>query len=262
MAGSIRAKGLLQNPIARLAGDEIHSLEGGERRHEALVLLAARTLADGRSTADVSSRFSVTEAFGCLRIKLGVSRGLERSMILFVCVLLSCFLAGMPSLAWAELAVGTAAPAFLTEAAQGGRERTFTLSEVLTEGPVVVYFYPKSFTSVCTEEAHLFAEAMAEFETLGSSVIGISADTIETQREFSRTACRDKFPVAADPQGDIVKAYDVLGWKQGNSIFASRTSYVITPDGKIASVLTAADAGSHIQSALTFVKSWRARHVR
>jgi peroxiredoxin len=183
-------------------------------------------------------------------------------MTLFTRLLLSSLLAGLPSLARAELAVGTMAPAFSTEAAQGGRDRTFTLSEALKGGPVVVYFYPKSFTSVCTEEAHLFAEAMSEFETLGASVIGISTDTIETQREFSRTACRDKFPVAADPQGDIVKTYDVLGWKRGDSIFASRTSYVITPDGKIASVLTAGDADSHIQSALRFVKDWRARQVR
>jgi peroxiredoxin Q/BCP len=178
-------------------------------------------------------------------------------------LLLSCFLVGvLPSLAWAELKGGTAAPAFSAKAAKGGKELTFTLSEALKKGPVVVYFYPKSFTSVCTEEAHLFAEAMPEFETYGSSVIGISADTIETQREFSRTACRDKFPVAADPQGKIVKAYDVLAWKEGDSIFASRTSYVITPDGKIASVLTAQDAGSHIQSALKSVKSWKARQVR
>jgi peroxiredoxin len=177
--------------------------------------------------------------------------------------LLSCILAGLlPSLAWAELMVGTTAPAFSTKAAQGGAELTFKLSEALKNGPVVVYFYPKSFTSVCTEEAHLFAEAMSEFETLGSSVIGISADTIETQREFSRTACRDKFPVAADPQGKIIKAYDVLAWKEGDSIFASRTSYVIAPDGKIMSVLTAADAGSHIQSALKSVNAWKARQVR
>jgi peroxiredoxin len=177
--------------------------------------------------------------------------------------LLSSFLAGLlPSLAWGELTVGTTAPAFSTKAAQGGAKLTFKLSEALTKGPVVVYFYPKSFTSVCTEEAHLFAEAMPEFETLGSSVIGISADTIETQREFSRTACRDKFPVAADPQGKIIKAYDVLAWKEGDSIFASRTSYVITPEGKIVSVLTAADAGSHIQSALKSVKAWKARQVR
>ncbi len=177
--------------------------------------------------------------------------------------LLSCFLAGLlPSLAWAELTVGASAPAFSTKAAQGGTELTFTLSEALKKGPVVVYFYPKSFTSVCTEEAHLFAEAMPEFETLGSSVIGVSTDTIETQREFSRTECRDKFPVAADPDGTIVKAYDAMALNLGITMFASRTSYVITPDGKIASVLTAGDAGSHIESALTFVKAWKARQGR
>jgi peroxiredoxin Q/BCP len=177
--------------------------------------------------------------------------------------LLSCLLVGLlPSLAWSELTVGTIAPAFSTRAAQGGRDVTFTLSEALKKGPVVVYFYPKSFTSVCTEEAHLFAEAMAEFETLGSSVIGISGDTLETQREFSRMACRDKFPVAADPEGNVVKAYDVLLRKGGGGIIASRTSYVITPDGKIASVLTAGDADSHIQSALTSVKAWKARQGR
>jgi thioredoxin-dependent peroxiredoxin len=184
-------------------------------------------------------------------------------MTLLARILLSCCLAGlMTSLARAELTVGTIAPPFSTKAAQGGTELTFALADALKKGPVVVYFYPKSFTSVCTEEAHLFAEAMSEFKTLGASVIGISADTIETQREFSRTACRDKFPVAADPKGDIVKAYDVLAWKEGRSIFASRTSYVIVPDGKIASVLTAQDADSHIQSALKFVKAWKARHVR
>jgi thioredoxin-dependent peroxiredoxin len=177
--------------------------------------------------------------------------------------LLGCSLVALaPSLALAELPVGTTAPAFSAKAAQGGTDLTFTLSAVLEKGPVVVYFYPKSFTAVCTEEAHLFAEAMAEFETLGASVIGVSTDTIETQREFSRMACRDKFPVAADPKGDVVKAYDVLVRRDGGSILASRTSYVITPDGKVASVLKARDAVSHIESALAFVKDWKARQVR
>ena len=176
--------------------------------------------------------------------------------------LLSCFLVGLPSLAWSELTVGAIAPAFSAKAAQGGTDITFTLSEALKKGPVIVYFYPKSFTSVCTEEAHLFAEAMPEFEALGSSVIGISTDTIETQREFSRMACRDKFPVAADPQGNVAKAYDTLLGTRGGAMFASRTSFVITPDGKIVSVLTAGDADSHIQSALKSVKSWKARQAR
>lgn len=184
-------------------------------------------------------------------------------MTLLARILLSCCLAGvLAPQASAELKVGTPAPAFSAKAAQGGKGLTFTLAAALKKGPVVVYFYPKSFTSVCTEEANLFAEAMPEFETLGASVIGISADTIETQREFSRTACRDRFPVAADPGGDIVKSYDALGWEGGSTIYASRTSYVITPDGRIASALTADDAGSHIQSALTFVKEWKARQGR
>jgi peroxiredoxin len=178
-------------------------------------------------------------------------------------IFLICFLVGLlPSIAWAALTAGTVAPAITTKAALGGKDLTFTLSEALKKGPVVVYFYPKSFTSVCTEEAHLFAEAIPEFEKLGASVIGISTDTIETQREFSRMECRDKFPVAADPEGKSVKTYNVLGWQQGSSIYASRTSYVIAPDGKIASVLTADDAGSHIQSALKSVRAWKARQAQ
>jgi peroxiredoxin len=74
--------------------------------------------------------------------------------------------------------------------------------------------------------------------------------------------CRDKFPVAGDPDGKVVKAYNVLIRIEGVGIIANRTSYVITPDGRIASVLTAGDAGSHIQSALTSVKAWKARQVR
>jgi peroxiredoxin len=182
-------------------------------------------------------------------------------MTILARLLLSCSLIGLlPSLAWSELRVGTTAPAFSAKAAQGGTDLIFTLSEALKRGPVVVYFFPKSFTSVCTEEAHLFAEAMEEFEALGSSVIGISTDTLETQREFSRMECRDKFPVAADPEGEIVKAYDALV-RFGGGIIASRTSYVIAPDGKIASVLTAGDAGSHIQSALKSVKAWKGRRA-
>src|SRR5262245_30218059 len=169
----------------------------------------------------------------------------------------SCLVGLLPPLAWSELPVGTIAPVFSTKAAQGGTDLTFTLSQALKKGAVVVYFYPKSFTSVCTEEAHLFADAIPEFEALGSSVIGVSTDTIETQREFSRMECRDKFPVGADPEGNVAKSYGVL-----IGGFANRTSYVIAPDGKIASVLTAGDAVSHIQSALASVKALKVRQIQ
>jgi peroxiredoxin len=184
-------------------------------------------------------------------------------MTILARMLLSCFLAGLlPSLAWSELVVGATAPAIAAKAARGGTDLTFTLSEALRKGPVVVYFYPKSFSKICTEEAHLFAEAVPELEALGASVIGISTDTIETQREFSRLACRDRFPVAADPQGDVAKAYDVLVQRDGGAVAASRTSYVIAPDGRIASVLTAREADTHIAAALAAVKAWKAQQTR
>ena len=59
--------------------------------------------------------------------------------------------------AWAALKPGDAAPDFTVDAVLGGKEFTFSLTEALKKGPVVLYFYPKSFTSVCTVEAHEFA---------------------------------------------------------------------------------------------------------
>jgi peroxiredoxin len=160
----------------------------------------------------------------------------------------------------AELKIGSSAPAFSLAAALGGKDIKFDLNDALSKGPVVVYFYPKSFTSVCTVEAHLFAEAMPEFEKLGAFVIGISTDTLDTQREFSSLGCRDKFPVGSDPDGSVARTYDaLLGSGPGSRAMARRTSYVIAPDGKIESALTASDAESHIQKALESVRAWKAK---
>ncbi len=101
--------------------------------------------------------------------------------------------------AFAALKPGDSAPDFSIQAAQGGNDFTFSLKEALKKGPVVLYFYPKSFTSVCTEEAHEFAEAMERFAAMHTSVIGVSGDGIETQREFSTKECRDKFVSAPIP---------------------------------------------------------------
>jgi thioredoxin-dependent peroxiredoxin len=84
---------------------------------------------------------------------------------------------------------------FTVDAALGGKEFKFSLAEALKKGPVVLYFYPKSFTSVCTVEAHEFAENTENFAAAGASVIGLSGDKIEVQRDFSTKECRDKFPV-------------------------------------------------------------------
>src|SRR5208337_5257543 len=115
-----------------------------------------------------------------------------------LCALLST--AGLLStVAWAALKEGETAPDFTLHAAVGGKSFTFQLSEALKKGPVVLYFYPKSFTKGCTIEAHDFAEVAASFAEAGATLIGMSKDPIEVQRDFSTQECRDKFPVAADP---------------------------------------------------------------
>jgi peroxiredoxin len=173
----------------------------------------------------------------------------------------SCLLGASLALAGpaclAALAVGAAAPDFTAEAALGGKTFTFTLSQALQKGPVVLYFYPKSFTKGCTIEAHNFAEAAPQFTALGASLIGMSHDTIETQKEFSTKECRDKFPVAADVDAKILKMYDAQLLVMPNT--ADRISYVIA-DGKVIYVYSSLNPDQHVANTLKAVEDWRKEH--
>jgi len=177
---------------------------------------------------------------------------------LFPLVLLTLL---MPIEASAELRKGDAAPNFTIEAAKGGEVFSFSLAAALERGPVVLYFYPKSFTSICTTEAHEFAENIEKFTELGASVIGVSSDNIDVQRDFSRKECRDKFPVGADPKSALIKSYDVaMSIPVIGDAFARRISYVISPDQKILYVYSDSAAEKHIVNTLAAVRKWRDDH--
>lgn len=159
----------------------------------------------------------------------------------------------------AALKPGDIAPDFTAEAALGGKDFVFSLSAALKKGPVVLYFYPKSFTKGCTVEAHEFAESYDNFASAGASLIGVSYDPIEVQREFSTKECRDKFPVAADPALNVIGAYDAKRLKpaaNGDTV-ADRISYVILPDGKVGYALTDVNPSRHVEATLDFVRKWR-----
>ena len=118
---------------------------------------------------------------------------------------------------------------------------------------MVVYFYPAAFTQGCTVEAHEFAAAMPQYQALGASVIGVSHDDIATLNKFSVSECQSKFPVAADQDRHIMKSYDAtLGFL---TAYASRTSYVVSQDGKIAFAYSDLDPDEHVSRTLKAVQA-------
>jgi thioredoxin-dependent peroxiredoxin len=151
----------------------------------------------------------------------------------------------------AALKLGNPAPEFTAQAAVGGHVFTFSLAEALKKGPVVLYFFPKAFTTGCTAEAHDFAEASERFAAAGATLIGMSADGIDTLQRFSTQECSAKFPVAADPDLKVIRAYDSLVVRNSGAGVAERVSYVITPDDRIAYIYRDNNPDKHVENTLT-----------
>jgi len=162
-------------------------------------------------------------------------------------------LAGLTSMpASAALPVGAKAPDFTTTGAVGGKPFKLHLAAQLKKGPVVLYFFPKAFTSGCTAEAHAFSDSIADFKKAGAQVIGMSADDLPTLEKFSVAECRNAFPVAtATPVTQ--RAYDVA-WAAHPGL-TTRTSYVIDRKGKVVMVHDDLDFSKHVAKTLDAVKA-------
>jgi peroxiredoxin (alkyl hydroperoxide reductase subunit C) len=175
-----------------------------------------------------------------------------------VLCLLSAFLLSFHlSTSYAQLKPGQDAPAFVLDAALAGQPYRFSLVDHLKKGPVIVYFYPKAFTSGCSIEANLFAEASEEFAKYGATVVGVSGDDIATLEKFSLGPCGGKFAVASDAQRSVMRAYEATLFF--TSSMASRISYVVTPDSKIYFVHSSLNPDQHVSSTLAAVKRWHER---
>jgi peroxiredoxin len=173
-------------------------------------------------------------------------------------ILAAAFTFCLAGAALAALPDGTPAPDFTAQASIGGKEFSFKLSDALKKGPVVLYFYPAAFTPGCTVEAHDFADATDDFTKLGATVIGVSHDKIETLDRFSTSECRSKFAVVADTDQAITKAYDSVLTRKPE--YADRTSYVISPAGKILFSYTNLDPSQHVALTMKAVSSWKEQH--
>jgi peroxiredoxin Q/BCP len=109
------------------------------------------------------------------------------------------------------------------------------LSEFLARGPVVLFFYPAALTYGCTKESCHFRDLKSEFEAAGAQRVGISADPVEKQREFSDKHGFD-YPLLSDPDRTIAAQFGV---KRGLSFLPNkRATFVIGTDSKVLAVIT------------------------
>lgn len=173
----------------------------------------------------------------------------------------------MSTSAFAALEAGDKAPAFNLEASLAGKPFNFSLAESLKKGPVVVYFYPSAYTGGCNIQAHTFSVNSDKFAAAGATVIGVSLDSIERLNDFSADPeyCAGKFAVGSDVGGKVARSFElnvreVAEGKvdsRGKAIehgFAERTTFIITPDGKIAATIGGVTPAENVKAALEKVQ--------
>ncbi len=173
----------------------------------------------------------------------------------FVCAIL------LSAPAFAALKPGIAAPEFTAPAFLAGEPFTYDLKAALKQGPVVLYFFPAAFTPGCNAEAAAFSRAIDQFKARGVSVIGVTAGNTDRLAAFSTDTekCAGKFPVAADPGAKIAARYDAT--MALKSDLASRTSYLIGRDGRIAAVYDAMNPNQHVRQMLDAATALQSRRA-
>ncbi len=147
---------------------------------------------------------------------------------------------------------GDLAPDFCLEGIdQEGREGRFCLKDLLSS-PLILYFYPKDNTPGCTQEACDFRDNLSTLKSKGFVVVGISPDSLQSHKRF-REKYRLNFILLSDPQKEVIKAYGAYGKKKmygKETEGVVRSTFVISPEGKILKAFYNVKAKGHVESLL------------
>ena len=145
----------------------------------------------------------------------------------------------------AILKIGDRAPDFTAKTSSGD---TIHLADYIGKKGLVLFFYPKDGTAVCTKEACAFRDSYMQFADAGAEVIGISSDSDESHLSFAKQN-RLTFPLISDADGSLRKLFAV---PKTLGIIPGRVTYVIDKDGIIRQIYSAMLASEeHVKQALT-----------
>ena len=145
--------------------------------------------------------------------------------------------------------VGQPAPAFTLTSNEG---KPTSLDEFKGKW-VVLYFYPKDFTSGCTLEAHNFQRDLAKYEKANAVILGVSVDSATSHKDF----CAKEglaFRLLSDPDAKVSTEYASVMDYEGNKLSA-RNTYVIDPSGKIVKVFLKVKPADHSEEVLAALAS-------
>jgi peroxiredoxin Q/BCP len=142
-----------------------------------------------------------------------------------------------------KLKVGDTAPDFSLLDEHG---LPVSLKEYVGKKIVVLYFYPKDFTSGCTKEACSFRDSYKSYRDKGAVVIGVSLDTVESHLKFAEKY-NLPFTILSDHNKEVAKAYGVLGV---GGFLTKRVTFIINKNGKITDVFPKVDVRRHSEEVL------------
>ena len=141
-------------------------------------------------------------------------------------------------------AAGTAAPEFSLTTSDGSQ---VSLKDYRGKW-VVLYFYPKDFTSGCTLEAKNFQRDLEKYEPLNAVVLGVSVDTAQSHKDFcAKEGLR--FKLLADPDAKVSAEYGSTMEYHGTKM-AARNTFIINPKGEIAKVFSGVKPAEHSDEVL------------
>jgi peroxiredoxin Q/BCP len=141
-------------------------------------------------------------------------------------------------------AVGAAAPDFNLTTNEG---QPASLKDYRGKW-VVLYFYPKDFTSGCTLEARNFQRDLAKYEQVNTVILGVSVDSPESHKDFC-TKEGLSFKLLSDPQAQVSTQYGSVMEYNGATLSA-RNTFIIDPEGRVAKVFTKVNPGGHSEEVL------------
>jgi len=140
--------------------------------------------------------------------------------------------------------VGAAAPTFTLTNNEG---KQVNLSDYKGKW-VVLYFYPKDFTSGCTLEAHNFQRDLAKYDAAHAVILGVSVDTAESHKEFCAKEGLN-FKLLSDPDGKVSEQYGST-MEYNGAKYSARNTFIIDPNGKIAKVFDGVKPAGHSEEVL------------